>query len=226
MAAWADSKTRTAALQVWWNSGAREGALQAGGGRPSDPCAAFCGELGVGWRFLEPRDPQSQGVLERLQGYRETSFEPGRSFVGELDFQEQLERWLCECANLRFHRTLRCRSADRLGEQLTVIRPLPKRLPELDRRLLTRVPPDPSCASTATTTRSTRAWLAAASSCTSRNVRCWRSVSTAASSPAATGAASPASARSARSSTRLHCASCAARPSPSSSSRRSPATRR
>jgi IstB-like ATP binding protein len=63
--------------------------------------------------------------------------------VGELDYQEQLERWLCECANLRFHRTLRCRPVDRLGEQLTVIRPLPERLPELDRRLLTRVPPDP-----------------------------------------------------------------------------------
>jgi hypothetical protein len=52
----------------------REGALHAGEGRPTEPFAAFCGELGVGWRFLEARDPQSKGVVERLQGYAETSF--------------------------------------------------------------------------------------------------------------------------------------------------------
>src|SRR5207245_226425 len=70
----------------------REGALHAGGGRPTEPFAGFCGQLGVGWRFLEPRDPQSKGVVERLQGYAETSFEPGRSFANELDFQQQLDR--------------------------------------------------------------------------------------------------------------------------------------
>ena len=121
----------------------REGALHAGGGRPSDPFAAFCGELRVGWRFLEPRDPQSKGVVERLQGYMETSFEPGRSFVGELDYQEQLDRWFAGRANLRFHRTLRCRPVDRLAEELTVMRSLPERMPDVDRRLVTRVPPDP-----------------------------------------------------------------------------------
>src|SRR5713101_4879374 len=97
----------------------REGALHAGGGHPTDVFAGFCGEFGVGWRFLEPRDPQSKGVVERLQGYLETSFEPGRSFAGELDFQAQLERWFGERANLRFHRTLRCRPVDRLAEELT-----------------------------------------------------------------------------------------------------------
>ncbi len=121
----------------------REGALHAGGGRPSEPFAAFCGELGIGWRFLEAKDPQSKGVVERLQGYLETSFEPGRSFAGELDFQEQLDRWFQERANLRFHRTLRCRPADRLAEELQVMRPLPERMPDVDRRLCTRVPPDP-----------------------------------------------------------------------------------
>jgi transposase len=121
----------------------REGALHAGEGRPTEPFAAFCGALRVGWRFLEPHDPQSKGVVERLQGYMETSFEPGRSFAGEFDFQEQLDRWFGERANLRFHRTLRCRPADRLAEELTVMRPLPERLPDVDRRLVTRVPPDP-----------------------------------------------------------------------------------
>ena len=82
-------------------------------------------------------------MVERLQGYAETSFEPGRSFANELDFQEQLDRWFDERANLRFHRTLRCRPIDRLAEELTVMRPLPERLPDVDRRLVTRVPPEP-----------------------------------------------------------------------------------
>jgi transposase len=121
----------------------REGALHAGGGHPTEPFAAFCGELGVGWRFLEPKDPQSKGVVERLQGYLETSFEPGRSFASELDYQEQLDRWFAERANLRFHRTLRCRPADRMAEELTVMRPLPERMPDVDRCLVTRIAPDP-----------------------------------------------------------------------------------
>jgi transposase len=121
----------------------REGSLHAGGGRPTDPFAAFCGELRVGWRFLEPRDPQSKGVVERLQGYLETSFEPGRSFANEVDFQEQLDRWFGERANLRFHRTLRCRPIDRLAEELTVVRSLPERLPDVGRRFVTRIAPDP-----------------------------------------------------------------------------------
>jgi transposase len=121
----------------------REGALHAGGGRPSEPFAAFCGQLRIDWRFLEPKDPQSKGVVERLQGYMETSFEPGRSFANELDYQEQLDRWFRERANLRFHRTLRCRPADRLAEELTLLRALPERGPDVDRRLVTRIAPDP-----------------------------------------------------------------------------------
>jgi transposase len=121
----------------------REGALHAGGGRPTDIYAAFCGQVGVGWRFLEPKDPQSKGVVERLQGYAETSFEPGRSFANELHFQEQLDRWFAERANLRFHRTLRCRPIDRLAEELQVMRPLPERMPDVNRRVVTRIAPDP-----------------------------------------------------------------------------------
>jgi transposase len=121
----------------------REGALHAGGGRPTDPFAAFLGELKLSWRFLEPHDPESKGVVERLQGYAETSFEPGRHFLGELDFQEQLDRWFVERANVRFHRTLRCRPIDRLAEELRAMRPLPEHLPDVERRFVTRVPPDP-----------------------------------------------------------------------------------
>ncbi len=121
----------------------REGALHAGEGRPSEAFAAFCGQLKCSWHFCAPADPEAKGVVERLQGFLETSFEPGRRFAGELDFQEQLDRWFTERANVRFHRTLRCRPVERLAEELTLMRALPDELPDLDRRFVTRVAPDP-----------------------------------------------------------------------------------
>jgi transposase len=121
----------------------REGALHAGDGRPSEAFAAFCGELRVGWCILAPADPESKGIVERLQGFMETSFEPGRSFAGPADFQLQLDRWFSERANTRTHKTLRCRPADRLAEERQALARLPEPMPELDRRLVTRVPADP-----------------------------------------------------------------------------------
>jgi transposase len=72
----------------------REGCLHSGSGRPTAELAAFCGQLATGWRILDPGDCQAKGLVERLQGFMETSFEPGRSFANELDFQAQLDRWL------------------------------------------------------------------------------------------------------------------------------------
>jgi transposase len=121
----------------------REGCLHAGGGRPSVPFAGFCGQLSVGWRILDPGDCQAKGMIERLQGYMETSFEPGRSFANELDFQDQLDRWFDERANVRLHRTLRERPLDRLEREREALRALPAPGPDLDRRIVLRVPPQP-----------------------------------------------------------------------------------
>jgi transposase len=121
----------------------REGSLHAGGGRPTDAFAAFCGQLRVGWHFCEPADPQAKGLVERLQGYIETSFEPGRAFANQLDFQDQLDRWFDERANRRLHRTLRRRPVDLLAEERQQMRPLPERAPDTERRWMLRVPPDP-----------------------------------------------------------------------------------
>ena len=85
---------------------------------------------------------QAKGAVERLQEYMETNFEPGRRFANELDFQLQLDSWY-EKANSRTHKTLRERPIDRLLEERQVMRPLPAREPDLDRRWVTRVPPDP-----------------------------------------------------------------------------------
>jgi transposase len=120
----------------------REGALHAGGGGPTEAFASFCGTLKLGWYFCQPADPQAKGLVERLQGFLETSFEPGRSFANEIDFQEQLDRWFDQRANVRVHKTLRCRPVDRLAEELQAMRPLPEP-PDVDRRFVTRVSPDP-----------------------------------------------------------------------------------
>jgi transposase len=125
-------------LMVW----DREGCLHAGGGRPTESYAAFCGQLPIDWHFCEPADPQAKGAVERLQGYLETNFEPGRRFANHLDFQLQLDAWF-EKANARTHKTLRARPIDRLVEEREVMRPLPDREPCLDRRWVVRVPPDP-----------------------------------------------------------------------------------
>ena len=69
------------------SSGIARARFTAGAGGRASAFAAFCGRLRVGWHFCEPADPQAKGVVERLQGYMETSFEPGRSFANEIDFQ-------------------------------------------------------------------------------------------------------------------------------------------
>jgi hypothetical protein len=46
-------------------------------------------------------------------------------------------------ANGATHRTLRCRPIDRLGEELEAMRALPAALPDVDRRWVVRVPPQP-----------------------------------------------------------------------------------
>ena len=120
----------------------RQAGLHARDGRPTEAFAGFCGELRIGWRFCEPADPQAKGAVERLQGYLETNFEPGRRFANERDFQLQLDRWF-EKANARTHKALRCRPIDRLVEERGVMRPLPARGPDTDRRWVLRVPADP-----------------------------------------------------------------------------------
>ena len=121
----------------------RQAGIHAGGGRPTEAFAAFCGQLKVDWLFCAPADPQAKGVVERLQDFIERSFEPGRTFANELDFQLQLDTWFAERANVRHHKTLRCRPVDRLAEERQVMAALPAQVPDVDRRWVLRVPPDP-----------------------------------------------------------------------------------
>jgi len=118
----------------------RQAGIHGHGGRPSEAFAAFCGQLRVGWRFCAPADPQAKGAVERLQGYAETNFEPGRAFANELDFQAQLDAWFVR-VNGRTHKSLKVRPVDRLADER--LAPLPAAMPDCARRWVTRVAPDP-----------------------------------------------------------------------------------
>jgi len=120
----------------------REAALHAGGGRPTEPFAAFCGQLPVAWCILEPRDPESKGLLERLHRYMRTNFEAARRFRDPDHFQSQLDAWMKK-ANEREHATLRERPVDRLVKEQRCMRPLPSRMPQTERRFARRVPAQP-----------------------------------------------------------------------------------
>ena len=120
----------------------REGAVHAGGGRPTDEFAAFCGQLGVGWIILDAGDAQAKGVLERSHRFLRSNFEPGRRFANHLDFQDQFDGW-CEKAHQRVHRTTRAVPAERLAQERGRMRPLPAVMPDVDRRTVVRVPQQP-----------------------------------------------------------------------------------
>lgn len=99
---------------------------------------AFAGALCFKPVPLRPRFPRGKGLVERLAGYLETSFLPGRRFEGVEDFNHQLGAFL-ERANHRQHRELRCRPVDRIAEDRAAMLPLPPVLPDVSWRFTTRV---------------------------------------------------------------------------------------
>ena len=67
------------------------------------------GTLGMGSIVLAKGHPERKGIVERTNGYLETSFMPGRRFADRDDFNSQLGDWLETKANVRVHSGLRCR---------------------------------------------------------------------------------------------------------------------
>src|SRR5690606_9914719 len=55
---------------------------------------AFRGVLGAKVIVCKPADPEAKGLIERANGYLETSFLPGRTFSGPADFNTQPSQWL------------------------------------------------------------------------------------------------------------------------------------
>jgi hypothetical protein len=73
---------------------------------------------------LKARDPESKGVVERRNGFFETSFMPGRDFSSPADFNDQFSDWL-ERANRREVRTLKARPIDLVDADRAAMLALP-----------------------------------------------------------------------------------------------------
>lgn len=124
-----------------WDNEAAVGCWRAGRPKLTTEFEAFRGLLGIRVIQCRPRDPEAKGLVERANGYLETSFLPGRSFSSAADFNAQLEAWLVT-ANGRKHRALDCRPTDRFAADKAAMVPLPPVVPVLGWRATVRLPRD------------------------------------------------------------------------------------
>jgi transposase len=77
----------------------------------TDQAHGFRGVLGAKILVCDPGDPEAKGLVERGNGYLETSFLPGRVVSSPADFNAQLTDWLA-LANQGTRRVLGCAPAD------------------------------------------------------------------------------------------------------------------
>lgn len=108
----------------------REAAI-GGTGRVSTSAAAFAGTLATRIKLAPVRDPEFKGLVERANGYLETSFLPGREFTSPQDFNAQLSQWLSEMANKRTVRSIQARPVDRFEADYQAMIPLPPVVPPI-----------------------------------------------------------------------------------------------
>lgn len=94
------------------------------GQRRAEGVSAFAGTLATQFVQLKPRDPESKGLVERRNGFFETSFMPGRQFSSPADFNLQFSHWL-EHANRRVVRTIKARPTDLIDTDRAGMLPLP-----------------------------------------------------------------------------------------------------
>lgn len=111
------------------------------GQRRAEGVAAFMGTLATKLVLLPPRDPESKGIVERRNGWFETSFMPGRTFASPADFNTQFADWL-ERANSRVVRTTRAAPVVRLEADRAAMLPLPPIALHLGWRNRIRLPRD------------------------------------------------------------------------------------
>jgi transposase len=102
---------------------------------------AFRGVLGTKVVILRPADPEAKGLLERVHGYLETSFLPGRTFTGPADFNAQLGEFFAQ-ANRRWRRAMGCAPADRIAADKAAMLALPPVAPVTGWRASLRLPRD------------------------------------------------------------------------------------
>jgi len=101
----------------------------------------FVGALATRLHQLKAYDPESKGGVERVNGYFETSFLPGRDFTGPDDFNTQLTGWL-PLANARTVRALQARPVDLVGADRAAMLRLPPLAPAHGFTARVRLPRD------------------------------------------------------------------------------------
>jgi transposase len=101
----------------------------------------FRGVLGAKIVICDPGDPEAKGLVERANGYLETSFLPGRTFASPADFNAQLGDWLA-LVNQRPRRVLGCAPADRIEADRAAMLPLPPVAPQTGWQASLRLPRD------------------------------------------------------------------------------------
>ncbi len=77
-----------------------------------------------GSNLAPPRDPEYKGIVERSNGYLETSFLPGRQFASPADFNQQLQECLIK-ANSHTVRAVQVCPVDLLNRDYLSMTPLP-----------------------------------------------------------------------------------------------------
>lgn len=94
------------------------------GQRRAEGVTTFMGTLATKLVLLPPKDPESKGLVERRNGWFETSFMPGRSFRSPGDFNDQFADWLAK-ANARVVRTIKAAPIDLIEADRAGMLPLP-----------------------------------------------------------------------------------------------------
>ena len=107
-----------------WDGEAAVGRRHRGATVLTAATQAFRGVLGAKVVICPPADPEAKGLVERANGYLETSFLPGRTFTSPDDFNAQLAAWTAT-VNQRTRRALGCAPADRIEADRAAMLALP-----------------------------------------------------------------------------------------------------
>jgi transposase len=94
------------------------------GQRRAEGVTSFMGTLATKLVLLPPKDPESKGLVERRNGWFETSFMPGRTFTSPADFNAQFTDWLAR-ANARVVRTTKAAPVDLVDADRAAMLALP-----------------------------------------------------------------------------------------------------
>jgi transposase len=107
----------------------------------TEQALGFRGVLGAKIVICDPGDPEAKGLVERANGYLETSFLPGRTFGSPADFNAQLGQWT-GLVNQRWRRALECAPAERIDADRAGMLPLPPVAPVTGWHTWLRLPRD------------------------------------------------------------------------------------